>query len=48
MDYLSTDVFEWLIALEPYPLISRIDTILDIFLKGAKRGSTNGKEEIDP
>ena len=30
-------VFEWLIAPRPYPLISKIDTVLDIFLRGAQQ-----------
>lgn len=34
-------IFEWLISPESYPLVSKAETILEIFLKGA------GKEEID-
>jgi TetR/AcrR family transcriptional regulator len=30
-------VFEWLIAPRRYPLISKIDTVLDIFLRGAQQ-----------
>lgn len=30
-------VFEWLISPTPYPLISKVETVLDIFLKGAQR-----------
>jgi len=37
-------IFQWLISCEPYPLISKLDTVLEIFLCGAQQ---NGKEEID-
>jgi len=30
-------VFEWLISPKPYPLISKMDTVLEIFLRGAQR-----------
>jgi AcrR family transcriptional regulator len=30
-------VFEWLISPHPYPLISKMDTVLEIFLDGAQR-----------
>ncbi|MBS3906146.1 MAG: TetR/AcrR family transcriptional regulator [Syntrophaceae bacterium] len=30
-------IFEWLISQESYPLISKAETILDIFLKGAEK-----------
>jgi len=30
-------VFEWMISHEPYPLISKLDTVLKIFLEGAQR-----------
>jgi AcrR family transcriptional regulator len=30
-------VFEWLISPKPYPLISKMETVLEIFLKGAQR-----------
>jgi len=35
-------IFEWLIHPEPYSLVSKAETILGIFFKGAKKG----KEEI--
>jgi AcrR family transcriptional regulator len=34
---VNSFVFEWLIALRPYPLLSKVDTVLDIFLRGAER-----------
>ena len=34
---VNSFVFEWLIAPRPYPLISKVDTVLDIFLSGAQR-----------
>jgi TetR/AcrR family fatty acid metabolism transcriptional regulator len=30
-------IFEWLISPESYPLISKVETILEIFLKGAEK-----------
>jgi len=30
-------VFEWLMSSEIYPLISKIDTVLEIFMRGAQR-----------
>ncbi|MBM4307441.1 MAG: TetR/AcrR family transcriptional regulator [Deltaproteobacteria bacterium] len=30
-------IFEWLISPEPYPLVSKADTILEIFLKGTEK-----------
>ena len=30
-------VFEWLISPKPYPLISKMDTVLEIFLRGTQR-----------
>jgi TetR/AcrR family transcriptional regulator len=30
-------IFEWLISPQPYPLISKLDTVLEIFLGGAQR-----------
>jgi AcrR family transcriptional regulator len=30
-------VFEWLISAQPYPLISKMDTLFEIFLKGVQR-----------
>jgi TetR/AcrR family fatty acid metabolism transcriptional regulator len=30
-------IFEWMISPKPYPLVSKAETILEIFLKGAKR-----------
>jgi len=33
---VNSFVFEWLIAPRPYPLLSKVDTVLDIFLKGAQ------------
>jgi hypothetical protein len=41
---VNSFVFEWLISQQHYPLISKLDTILEIFLGGVQ---TNGKEEID-
>jgi AcrR family transcriptional regulator len=41
---VNSFVFEWLICQQHYPLISKLDTILEIFLGGVQR---NGKEEID-
>ncbi len=34
---VNSFIFEWLIASYPYPLISKIDTVLDIFLRGAQQ-----------
>ena len=34
---VNSFVFEWLISREPYPLISKLDTVLEIFLGGAQR-----------
>ncbi len=34
---VNSFVFEWLIAPRPYPLLSKVDTVLDIFLRGAQR-----------
>jgi len=34
---VNSFVFEWLIAPRPYPLLSKMDTVLDIFLRGAQR-----------
>jgi AcrR family transcriptional regulator len=34
---VNSFIFEWLIAPRPYPLLSKVDTVLDIFLKGAQR-----------
>jgi AcrR family transcriptional regulator len=31
---VNSFVFEWIISREPYPLISKLDTVLDIFLGG--------------
>src|SRR4030042_6412664 len=33
---VNSFVFEWLIAPRTYPLLSKVDTVLDIFLKGAQ------------
>jgi AcrR family transcriptional regulator len=41
---VNSFVFEWLISREDYPLISKLDTVLEIFLGGVQR---KGKEEID-
>jgi AcrR family transcriptional regulator len=41
---VNSFVFEWLISREHYPLVSKLDTVLEIFLGGARR---KGKEEID-
>ncbi|MGA2467718.1 MAG: TetR/AcrR family transcriptional regulator [Thermodesulfobacteriota bacterium] len=34
---VNSFVFEWMISHEPYPLISKLDTVLKIFLEGAQR-----------
>ena len=34
---VNSFVFEWMISHEPYPLISKLDTVLKIFLGGAQR-----------
>jgi AcrR family transcriptional regulator len=34
---VNSFIFEWLISSEPYPLISKMDTVLEIFLGGAQR-----------
>ena len=34
---VNSFVFEWLISPEPYPLISKMDTVLEIFLRGTQR-----------
>jgi AcrR family transcriptional regulator len=34
---VNSFVFEWMISREPYPLISKLDTVLEIFLGGAQR-----------
>ena len=34
---VNSFIFEWLMAPRPYPLLSKVDTVLDIFLKGAQR-----------
>jgi AcrR family transcriptional regulator len=34
---VNSFVFEWLIAPRPYSLLSKVDTVLDIFLRGAQR-----------
>jgi len=34
---VNSFIFEWLISPKPYPLISNIDTVLEIFLRGAQR-----------
>jgi hypothetical protein len=41
---VNSFVFEWLISREHYPLVSKLDTVLEIFLGGVQR---KGKEEID-
>jgi AcrR family transcriptional regulator len=41
---VNSIVFEWLISREYYPLVSKLDTVLEIFLGGVQR---KGKEEID-
>ncbi len=41
---VNSFVFEWLISRKDYPLISKLDTVLEIFLGGVQR---KGKEEID-
>jgi len=38
---LSFLVFEWIISRESYPLISKLETVLEIFLG---RGASSGKE----
>ncbi|NWF94395.1 MAG: TetR/AcrR family transcriptional regulator [Syntrophaceae bacterium] len=34
---VNSFVFEWLISPRPYPLVSKTDTVLKIFLRGAER-----------
>jgi TetR/AcrR family transcriptional regulator len=34
---VNSFVFEWMISREPYPLISKVDTVLEIFSGGAQR-----------
>jgi hypothetical protein len=34
---VNSFVFEWLISREDYPLISKLDTVLEIFLGGVQR-----------
>ena len=34
---VNSFVFEWLISREPYPLISKLDTVLEIFLSGVQQ-----------
>jgi len=34
---VNSFVFEWMISPKPYPLSSKIDTVLEIFLKGTQR-----------
>lgn len=34
---VNSYIFEWLISPQSYPLISKLDTVLEIFLGGAQR-----------
>jgi len=34
---VNSFVFEWLISREPYPLVSKLDTVLEIFLSGVQQ-----------
>jgi len=34
---VNSFIFEWLISPQPYPLISKLDTVFEIFLGGAQR-----------
>ena len=34
---VNSFIFEWLISAQPYPFVSKLDTVLKIFLKGAQR-----------
>ncbi len=34
---VNSFVFEWLISREPYPLVSKLDTVLEIFLNGVQQ-----------
>jgi hypothetical protein len=34
---VNSFIFEWLIASRPYSLLSKVDTVLDIFLRGAQQ-----------
>jgi len=34
---VNSFVFEWLISREPYPLVSKLDTVLEIFLGGVQQ-----------
>jgi AcrR family transcriptional regulator len=40
---VNSFVFEWIISRESYPLVSKLDTVLEIFLGGV---ASTGKEEI--
>ncbi len=34
---VNSFIFEWMISPKPYPLVSKVDTVLEIFLKGSQR-----------
>ncbi len=34
---VNSFVFEWLISREPYPLVSKLDTVLEVFLSGVQQ-----------
>ncbi len=34
---VNSFVFEWLISREPYPLVSKLDTVIEIFLSGVQQ-----------
>jgi len=34
---VNSFIFEWMISPVPYPLISKVDSLLEIFLKGTQK-----------
>ncbi len=34
---VNSFIFEWMISPKPYPLVSKVDTVLEIFLKGTEQ-----------
>jgi hypothetical protein len=34
---VNSFIFEWMISRESYPLISKLDTVLEIFLSGVQQ-----------
>jgi len=39
---VNSFIFEWLVSPKPYPLISKINSVLEIFLKGAQKEKGEG------